>query len=79
MFFNNFKNIPKMKKIFLFVLLFSGLMFFSCQTSKKEKAEIQALEQEIKTLDSVSVEIVKNKEAIEENVEVLDELLNELN
>ena len=67
-----------MKKI-LFFMLASGLMLYSCENSKKEKEEIQALEQEANAIDSVSVEMQKSKDSIEKNVQELDSLLNDLN
>lgn len=56
----------------------AGFLFVSCE-SKKEKEEIQKLEQEAKAIDSVSVVIEKNIDSIQQNVEELDGLLNEIN
>lgn len=60
-------------------MLASGLLLYSCENSKKEKEEIQALEQEANAIDSVSVEMQKSKDSIEKNVQELDSLLNDLN
>jgi len=68
-----------MKKIlFTLILLMTFSMFISCKPSKKEQIELDKLEQEAKALDSLSIEIEKSKQEIEETTKEVDNLLEEL-
>ena len=69
-----------MKKIFFTVtlLMIFSLSLISCKPSKKEQVEIDKLEQETKAIDSLSNEIEKSKQDIEETTKEVDKLLEEL-
>ena len=69
-----------MKKIFFAVtlLMIFSLALISCKPSKKEQVEIDKLEQETKAIDSLSNEIEKSKQDIEETTKEVDKLLEEL-
>lgn len=69
-----------MKKILFAVtlLMIFSLSLISCKPSKKEQVEIDKLEQETKAIDSLSNEIEKSKQAIEETTKEVDKLLEEL-
>ena len=69
-----------MKKIFFAVtlLMIFSLSLISRKPSKKEQVEIDKLEQETKAIDSLSNEIEKSKQDIEETTKEVDKLLEEL-
>lgn len=69
-----------MKKILFTVtlLMIFSLSLISCKPSKKEQVEIDKLEQETKAIDSLSNEIEKSKQDIEETTKEVDKLLEEL-
>lgn len=69
-----------MKKILFAVtlLMIFSLSLISCKPSKKEQVEIDKLEQETKAIDSLSNEIEKSKQDIEETTKEVDKLLEEL-
>jgi len=66
------------KNIFAVILLLVFMVTFSCKDTKKEAAEIQKLEQEVKVMDSLSYEIEKSKQDIDKSAEELEKALNEL-
>lgn len=66
------------KNILAVILLLVFMVTFSCKDTKKDAAEIQKLEQEIKSTDSLSYEIEKSKQEIDKSAEELEKALNEL-